>query len=182
MEIKKKDWEQLTPFNKKVFYTLIMAGFVLNALILVVPIYSLQVFDRVLTSQSLDTLFLISMIVLFLLIIQSILDILKNRYLHQKSAKLDALISSFFYQRLTISNGKNSASLQDVREIKSFMTSPAFSLAFDMIWAPLFLLVMFLLHPVVGFVGLSAVLSVANQDNCVLGDGATGRPSILTKY
>ncbi|EGU36561.1 putative type I secretion system, ATP-binding protein [Vibrio sp. N418] len=160
MEIKKKDWEQLTPFNKKVFYTLIMAGFVLNALILVVPIYSLQVFDRVLTSQSLDTLFLISMIVLFLLIIQSILDILKNRYLHQKSAKLDALISSFFYQRLTISNGKNSASLQDVREIKSFMTSPAFLLAFDMIWAPLFLLVMFLLHPVVGFVGLSAVLLV----------------------
>lgn len=161
MEIKNLDWEQVSPFNKKMFSTLIVAGFFLNALILVVPIYSLQVFDRVLTSRSLDTLFLISLIVLFLLIIQSALDIQKNRYLHKKSAKLDALASSYLYQNQSTAMGKDTASQQDIREIKTFIISPALSNAFDMIWAPLFLLVMFSLHPIVGFVGLSAVLAVA---------------------
>ena len=162
MEVKGNNWQQLTPFNKNIFSTLIVAGFFLNALILVVPIYSLQVFDRVLTSRSLDTLFLISAIVLFLLIIQSTLDILKNKYLYKKSAQLDALTSSYLYQHQSSQNGKNSASLQDIKEIKSFMVSPAFALAFDMVWAPLFLAVMFVLHPIVGLVGLCAVLSVAS--------------------
>ncbi|MFA0414583.1 type I secretion system permease/ATPase [Vibrio renipiscarius] len=160
MEIKKVDWRSLSPFNKTTFYTLIIAGFFLNSLILVVPIYSLQVFDRVLTSRSLDTLFLISAIVLFLLIIQSALDIIKNKYLYKKSARLDALASSYLYQNLIHAMPSDQASQQDIREIKTFMVSPAFASAFDMIWAPLFLMVMFFLHPIIGLVGLSAVIVV----------------------
>lgn len=158
MEINKSHWNEITPFNKKIISSLIFAGFFLNILILVVPIYSLQVFDRVLTSRSLDTLFLISGIVFFLLFIQAALDILKNRYLHIKSAKLDALLSGQLFAASAYSS--TNATLRDVKEVKSFMISPAFSLPFDIIWTPIFLSVMFILHPIVGIVGLSAITLV----------------------
>ncbi|MGF1910623.1 ATP-binding cassette domain-containing protein [Vibrio kasasachensis] len=158
MDINKSHWNEITPFNKKIISSLIFAGFFLNILILVVPIYSLQVFDRVLTSRSLDTLFLISGIVFFLLFIQAALDILKNRYLHIKSAKLDALLSGQLFAASAYSS--TNATLRDVKEVKSFMISPAFSLPFDIIWTPIFLSVMFILHPIVGIVGLSAITLV----------------------
>ncbi|MBA5762554.1 ATP-binding cassette domain-containing protein [Vibrio sp. 404] len=158
MDINKNHWNEITPFNKQIISTLIFSGFFLNILVLAVPIYSLQVFDRVLTSRSLDTLLLISAIVFFLLLTQSTLDVLKNRYLYKKSTKLDALLSSHLF--VTNITSANKPTLQDVKEIKSFMVSPAFSLPFDIIWTPIFLLVMFILHPIVGLLGLSAILLV----------------------
>ncbi|HAS63494.1 MAG TPA: ATP-binding protein [Vibrio sp.] len=159
MDINKSHWCEITPFNKQIISTLIFSGFFLNILILAVPIYSLQVFDRVLTSRSLDTLLLISAIVFFLLFTQAMLDILKNRYLYKKSAKLDALLSSQLFAAPLSS--PNNPTLHDVKEVKSFMVSPAFSLPFDIIWTPIFLTVMFILHPIVGLLGLSAISLVS---------------------
>ncbi|GAB2663878.1 type I secretion system permease/ATPase [Vibrio panuliri] len=158
MDITQSQWSEISPFNRRVVLTLIFAGFFLNLLILVVPIYSLQVFDRVLTSRSMDTLLLISAIVFFLLVIQAAMDILRNRYLYKKSVHLDALLSSHLFALNTIQ--PQQPTLHDVKELKAFMVSPAFLLPFDLIWTPLFILVLFSLHPLIGALALISICLV----------------------
>lgn len=155
------NWPELSPFRREVILVLLGIGLFLNLLILAIPIYSLQVFDRVLTSRSLDTLLLISLIVLFLLTIQATLEILKNKYLQHNAIKLDALASSTLFKMSTTRHEGKKTHLSDIKELKTFFQSPAFSVMFDIIWIPLFLIVMFILHPLVGSVGLLAVLAVS---------------------
>lgn len=160
MDINKYEWKNLTPFSKKVLAYLLFVGLILNCLVLVIPIYSLQVFDRVLTSRSIDTLLLLSGIGLFLLVIQAALDVIKQHFLFSNAARLDAITSSYLYKSLPIQKVENIASQSDVREIKNFITSPAFSSAFDIVWTPIFIGVMFILHPYIGALGLAAVIVV----------------------
>ncbi|ROV59177.1 ATP-binding cassette domain-containing protein [Vibrio ponticus] len=160
MNISTNEWKTLTPFNSKVVTYHLLIGLVLNILVLVIPIYSLQVFDRILTSRSIDTLIALSSIALFLLFIQVILDILKSRYAFKKSVQIDAIFSSYLYKSLPISSGNNLPSQNDVREIKSFVVSQSFSSAFDIVWTPIFILVMFALHPVIGALCLGAIILV----------------------
>ncbi|WP_260258764.1 type I secretion system permease/ATPase [Vibrio intestinalis] len=155
------NWPELSPFRREIILVLLGLGLFLNLLILAIPIYSLQVFDRVLTSRSLDTLLLISLIVLFLLTIQAILEVLKNKYLQHNAIKLDALASSTLFTLMASHPQGNKTNLHDIKELKTFLQSPAFTVMFDIIWIPLFLVVMFILHPIVGSVGLIAVLAVS---------------------
>ncbi|MEF1307158.1 hypothetical protein QTO17_35405, partial [Vibrio owensii] len=70
-------WNNLSPFTFKALGPMTLVSAAINALMLVVPIYSLQLFDRVLSSRSTDTLFLLTVIALFLLISQALLDTLR---------------------------------------------------------------------------------------------------------
>ncbi|RJX70225.1 ATP-binding cassette domain-containing protein [Vibrio sinensis] len=160
MNINNFSWKEFSPFNKKNVVVLLGISLFLNILVLAIPIYSLQVFDRVLTSRSFDTLFLISAIVVFLVTIQSALDVLKNYYLQRRATKLDTFASITLYSGINTDTPSNQVSHKDIKELRSFMTSPAFSVVFDILWTPIFIIVMFILHPIVGIVGLSATLLV----------------------
>jgi len=133
-------------------------SFVINALILVVPLYTLQLFDRVLSSRSVDTLYMLTMAAIGLLLIQALLDGVRSRILVRLGLKLETNLSGPALAATidaAARTGRPSAqSLRDVSEVRQVLASPSLYALFDAPWAPVFLVVLFLLHPMVGAVAL----------------------------
>ncbi|WP_063344663.1 type I secretion system permease/ATPase [Vibrio jasicida] len=156
-----KSWSNLSPFTFKALGPMTLVSAVINALMLVVPIYSLQLFDRVLSSRSTDTLLLLTAIALFLLISQALLETLRQKYTQRKALQFESESAQWLYQLCGQHyDTKTRYVFNDINEIRALLMSPGFFVAFDLPWTPLFLLVMFMLHPIIGLVGLIAVICV----------------------
>ncbi|MEM7653687.1 MAG: ABC transporter transmembrane domain-containing protein, partial [Pseudomonadota bacterium] len=134
----------------------------INALLLVVPLYSLQVFDRVLGSRSLDTLYLLTFVAVMLLGFQSLIDGVRMSLLGRIGQKLEeelrGPVLSSMVRDAARTRTTSAQSSRDLVEIRNALSSPVAYGFFDTPWAPLFLLVLFLLHPILGFVALGGAL------------------------
>ncbi|MDN2481574.1 type I secretion system permease/ATPase [Vibrio agarivorans] len=154
-------WRALSPFTFKALGAVIVVSSIVNLLMLVVPVYSLQLFDRVLSSRSVDTLLLLTLIAVFLLICQSLLDNLRQKYAQKQAVRFDAQCSQALHRHtVQASKHEHRYIFNDVSEVRALLASPNFFVTFDLPWTPIFILVMFFLHPIIGAVGLTAVCTV----------------------
>ncbi|MGK9237334.1 type I secretion system permease/ATPase, partial [Inquilinus limosus] len=147
-------------------------SFVINLLVMVSPIYSYQIFDRVLGSAHVETLVFLTLVACFAFIILGWLDGLRSALL--------ARIGTRFERQLAgplVETGVNGAvlgapvggqALRDLAQIRAFIGGPAIGPLFDAPWAPVFIIVMFFLHWALGVTALvSAIvlfgLALANE-------------------
>lgn len=137
----------------------------LNLLLLTVPLYSLQVFDRVLVSRSEATLLVLTVIAVGALLTQLLLDIVRGRLLLLAGAKLERLVGPAVLAG-TLRSALNSThadatGLNDVAQLRSFLSGGVLSALFDAPWAPLYLGLIALLDPGLGIITFVGALSLA---------------------
>ena len=144
---------------------LIIAAFSLaiNVLTLVSPLYMMQLFDRVLSSRSGDTLIMLTIIVGGALAVLSLIDGIRSQILARIGTWLDErmgpIVLGGALQTALRSDGVRAAQgMRDLATIRGFLTGPAITPLMDAPWAPLFLLSLFTLHPILGFVGLGGAV------------------------
>lgn len=129
---------------------------IVNLLMLTIPIYMLQIFDRVLASHSYDTLIYLTLIALGALMVLGLLDIARSRILIRVSHWLDNQLSPFALIKSadeTLQGGQYaSQSLRDIGSIRKFLSGAAIFALFDAPWVPLYLAVVFLLQPILGII------------------------------
>jgi ATP-binding cassette subfamily C protein EexD len=146
----------------------------INVLFLVPAIYMLQVYDRVLTSGSRPTLLMLTLIVLFLLATLGALEWIRTQIMVRLSQRIDALLGDrlfdLSFRQALVSGGAQSGAqpLQDLQGLRQFATGPGLLAFFDAPWMPLYLLVMFAMHPWFGWLGVLAAaallgISIANE-------------------
>ncbi|MGB1025965.1 MAG: ATP-binding cassette domain-containing protein, partial [Rhodospirillaceae bacterium] len=133
-----------------------------NVLALTVSIYMLQVMDRVIMSRSLETLFFLTLLALAALVTFGILDWSRNRVMNRLAQWLEDRLSGPL-ARLRLYNslhlpGVGQDPVQDLRHVSATMVSPAFLALFDSPWAPLYLGLIFLLHPALGWLALAGMI------------------------
>ena len=139
----------------------------INLLMLVPTFYMLQLYDRVVGTGSTSTLVALTVIMLFLLGTMGGLEWVRSRILVRVGARIDALLGSRLYdvsfKRALYTGGAqaNTQPLQDLNGLRSFLTGSGLFAFFDAPWLPLYLLVMFMFHPLIGVVGLVAALILA---------------------
>ncbi|MDQ0995845.1 ATP-binding cassette subfamily C protein [Phyllobacterium ifriqiyense] len=135
----------------------------INILQLTVPLYMLQVHDRVLNSRSTDTLLMLTILAIGALVVFGILEFIRALSFQAMGSALvrrlnlpvlTAAVQASVDQGLP----KATQSLRDLTELRSFLTSSAVSAPLDAAWSPIFLGVLFLLHPVFGIIGIVAVI------------------------
>ena len=137
---------------------------VINLLMLVPPLYMLQVYDRVIQSGSMPTLWMLSLIMVFLLAIMGVLEWVRSQMLVRISNRFDQLLSHRLYrismQQALYSGGANTQAqpLQDLLGLRQFLTGNGLFAFFDAPWLPIYIVVMFLLHPVFGWFGVGATI------------------------
>lgn len=144
----------------------VAAGFSMcvNLLVLAGPMFSLQVFDRVLTSRSLETLAMLLALALVALAALSWLDSIRTQLLSHGAARLEA--SAFGrVLRATIESGPWAAKpyaygLRDLRVLRQFLGSAAMVAFIDMPWCPIFVGVLYLFHPSFGLVAVAGVTAL----------------------
>lgn len=135
-----------------------------NLLLLAPSIYLLQIYDRVLSSRSGDTLLMLTLIVAFTVVVGGVLDALRRAALGRMGEWLEeelhpAALSACFKYAYEGDRARASEAYRDLATLRQFAQSGACSTLFDALWTPLFLGVLFLVHPLLGVIGaLSALL------------------------
>lgn len=134
----------------------------INALVLVSPIYMLQIYDRVLQTFRVETLIYLSLIAAACVMALGIFDGLRGIAVTRlgrwwdETARGDIFDAALSAARL---KGPNAgASLQDLQQVRSFVGSPSMLPFFDAPWTPLFVALIFLLHPLLGLLAIFSAL------------------------
>lgn len=148
--------------------TLVMVGLfsaAVNILMLTGPIYMLQVYDRVLASGSVATLQGLFLIVVILYGFLGLYDFLRARLLSRGAYQLDKRIGSEAFNVFLKDGigrdrmGQNPP--RDLDTVRGFLTSPAIQGLFDLPWIPVFLIIVFFLHPLLGWLTTAGAAVVA---------------------
>ena len=151
----------------------------INLLLLVPPLYMLQVFDRVLASRSVETLAVLTVAAIVALVVMALLDVLRARLLAASGAALDRslgprVLDGLLAQTARLSGGAYLNGLRDVNTLRTFLAGAGLMALFDAPWLPFFLLVIFLFHPILGIVAV--VGAVAMLTLAVLNERLTRAP------
>lgn len=134
-------------------------GFFVNLLYLSLPLYQAQIFDRVISSGNFDTLMALTLIVCFMFIFQSLLDFLRSRLLMVIAARLSTTLGRPVFEAAVekaLKSGTASASMamRDLNGLRGFVAGGAITLPMDVAFTPILLIVLYLLHPLYGLVGI----------------------------
>jgi PrtD family type I secretion system ABC transporter len=142
-------------------YFVSAAGFslVLNVLMLVPALFMLQVFDRVLTSRSIETLIMLVVLSVGALLFMAYLDVIRARLLTAAAVSLEKVLgprvlADMIRRNAAPGTGEALHGLRDVNSLRAFLTGPGILSLFDSPWVVIYLLIIFLFHPVLGMVAL----------------------------
>lgn len=132
---------------------------VANVLMLAPTLYMLQVYDRVLTSQSELTLLVMSLLTLFLFAVMAFAEWMRSRLLVGTGVRLDEQLSTqvfnaSFEANLSQSGASPARAFGDLIQIRQFLTGNGIFAFFDAPWTPIYMAVLFFLHPWLGVLGL----------------------------
>jgi PrtD family type I secretion system ABC transporter len=133
--------------------------------LLAMPLYLFQVYDRVLTSRSVETLVAVTVIACIVLVAFGLLDTLRQILLARIGVRFEARVSgAFFAGELSLPRNTSATSLHQLAEIRKLIASSVFPSLFDLPVMLVFLLLVFLIHPVLGaivLVGMTLLLCTA---------------------
>ena len=138
-------------------------SFFINGLMLTVPLYMLQIYDRVLVSRSESTLVMLTVATLGLLLSFGLLEWARSRVLIRVSTRLDdqvnrPVLAAMLTRRLHGKSDGAGQPLHDLETFRNFLTGAGLLSFFDAPWTPLFIAVIFLFHPLLGFVALTGAI------------------------
>ena len=130
-----------------------------NVLMLAPTLYMLQVYDRVMHSQSELTLIFLSLLTLFLFAIMAFAEWMRSRLLVRTGVRLDSQLSTLvfnasFEAHLSQSGSNPSRAFGDLIQIRQFLTGNGIFAFFDAPWTPIYMAVLFFLHPWLGVLGV----------------------------
>lgn len=130
---------------------------VINLLYLSSPLYLMQIYNRVLVSENVTTLVLLTLILVCALLTMGALDALRAQLLVRAGMKLDRSLAGRVFDALVrksarLGFSKGSQTLRQLDQFRTFITGPGIYFAFDLPWIPLYLLLLFFIHPVLGAV------------------------------
>ena len=135
-------------------------SFFINVLMLTASLYSMQLFDRVLTSRSTNTLVYLTILAILCFTILWLLDLARGQVMASISAWFDdrlgpRLFAGSVAGHAPLATGPSSTQpLRDLGTLRGFLIGPSLFPILDAPWSPVLLIVLFLLHPLIGIVAL----------------------------
>ncbi|MEJ6782184.1 type I secretion system permease/ATPase [Aminobacter sp. Piv2-1] len=167
---------------------LVMFSLLSNLLLLVGALYMLQVYDRVLASGSMDTLMLLTAMALAAIAVYGLFEQARRLILGRIGAWLEnelcgPVIRRSMDARLAGAAGAD-AGLKDVADLRAFIGGEGILAFLDAPWTPVFLTIVWLLHPGLGMLatGGAVALFVAALANDFLTRGRQQRASLIMRH
>ncbi|WP_231139274.1 type I secretion system permease/ATPase [Pseudomonas fluorescens] len=139
---------------------------VINILALIGPVFMLEVYDRVIPSQSIPTLVALGLLALGVYALSGLLDIIRSRVMVRIASSLDLALSAKVFNVIagaslkTPITGDALKPAQELDQIRGFIGGPGLVAFFDLPWMPVYLAVCFYIHPLFGLLaaGLMIIL------------------------
>jgi len=151
--------------GKRPFIVAAVFSFFTNILYLALPLYTFQVYGRVMISQNQYTLWMLTLITAFVFYVSSAIDDYRARILINYGVVLDQRVSGHIFSGLfdAAVRGDPSARSQALRDLDTFrqtLTGVAAAAFFDLPWMPVFIIVLFLIDPLIGTLALVGGLAL----------------------
>jgi ATP-binding cassette subfamily C exporter for protease/lipase len=164
---------------RRSFYALAAFSGVINVMMLTPAIYMLQVYDRALVSRNVTTLGMLTVLVVGLFLLMSALEMTRTRVLIRVGNCLDMalnrrIFSAAFERNLSRAGGNPAQALQDLAQVRQFLTGNGLFAFFDAPWTPIYLVVCYLIHPWLGLVTTIGSLTLVGL--AYLTEKATQKP------
>ncbi len=158
---------------KHSFISIGVFSFFINILMLVPALYMLQVYDRVVTSRSEETLVMLTLIVVWLFMTMGVLEFIRSRILIRVGNRLDQymnvnLFASMFDRTVKEPGNDSAQPINDMNNLRQYMSGNGPFAFFDAPWLPIYIAILFMFDPYFGIFGIVAaiilfLLAVANE-------------------
>jgi ATP-binding cassette subfamily C protein PrsD len=125
----------------------------INGLALAGPVYMLVIYERLLPARDVGVLVLITLLMLLLYALSAWLDVLRQVHMLRGARRIDRLLSARAAR-------KRSFPIRDIDQVRAFLAGYGPSALCDLPWVPLYLVLMFLLHPLLGALTLAGALAL----------------------
>jgi PrtD family type I secretion system ABC transporter len=150
---------------KQGFVVVFCFAFAVNIAMLLTPLYSLQVLDRVIGSGNLHTLLMLSLVIGSIYFVYTLLQIARSFTLIKIGEWLDNHMSPLLFSHAVASAAKKQGSsasqlLRDFQTVKTFVTSTGINTLFDAPWTIAYIAVIFMIHPYIGFLTVIGAIIV----------------------
>ena len=137
-------------------------SFISSGLMLVVPLFTLQVLDRVLSTRSIDTLVVLTSAAVFVVLVIALLYQVRDRIMARVVMKIDSDLGPALFRKNLQENAftgmpENNHLISDIRKLRYFLTGSSLYNLFELPWTPLFIGIVFAFNPVLGAVVTMAV-------------------------
>lgn len=142
----------LREYGRPYCRALLIYSVITNLMILAPSFHMLQVYDRVLASGSGPTLFYITVIVLFALAVYCVAEAARLRIANRLAAQYSVGVAQKMFAQLanqTQGPAATGAALRDYGTVKQFLAGKVFVALFDLPFIPLFLVLLYIVHPTV---------------------------------
>ncbi len=151
---------------KRTFVVSVLFSLAVNLMILVSPLYMMQIYNRVLPSRSESTLIMLTLLVVFALAALATLEAVRALVFVRIGGTVERdlnelVIDSSFSNMLDQYSTTYDHALRDFDTIRQFVWSAMPANLLDMLWVPLFVLCVFLLHPLLGLIALGGAVGLA---------------------
>ena len=152
-------WAALSGFKRE-FWSVGLFSLSANAMNLAPSLYMLQVYDRVMVSQSGLTLLFSTMILVVMLGLMGFFEWARSRLLVRVGVRIDERLSprlfhACFDEQLKQASLNPTQAFSDLTNLRQFLTGNGVFAFFDAPWLPIYLAVLFLLHPLLGWLGVT---------------------------
>jgi len=139
-----------SPYYVRILVATFIFSAAMNILQLSMPLYSLQVFSRAIPSENVDTVVMLTVLVVIALSMIALLETVRTRLLTRCANALEVA-----WRRRLSSDVLDAAArgrpepgpLNDLMEVKGTIVRPTFGALMDMPWTPLYVVGIYLIHP-----------------------------------
>ncbi|MGJ8573380.1 MAG: type I secretion system permease/ATPase [Hoeflea sp.] len=152
---------RLQSIVRRALFDIGVFSLLINLLMMAMPLYLLQVYDRVLPSASIETLVYLSLIAIGALVFLGLMEVIRSLYAQRVAAGFERSLASTLFGSILSSKAGTSGDTQPLRDlgsVRGFIASKGLTALFDLPFAPLFVGLLFLVHPALFWITLAGVI------------------------
>lgn len=154
--------------SKKIYYDCILASILINLFVLATPMFTMNVYDRVIPNNAQETLLVFTIGIVLVFLIDSFLKFVRSYFLELAGKKSDVIMSSIIFERvldLKMSShpksvGSFANNLKSFDTIRGFLTNATLTVLIDFPFAILFLIVIFYLAGAMVLVPICIIIAI----------------------
>ncbi|MCA8926443.1 MAG: type I secretion system permease/ATPase [Alphaproteobacteria bacterium] len=152
---------------RRAMFAVAIFSIVLNLLMLTVPIYMMQMYDRVLPTRHTDTLLLLSLMALVALMVMAAMEVVRSRIMVRLGTWIDRQLSGPLLMVSMVESLRRSgagiqaaSALRELNTLRQFVTGPGVFPLLDAPWVPIYIAIIFFLHPLLGWLSIAGAVVV----------------------
>jgi len=160
-------WDTLK-LSRSIYRDVIWASLLINIFVLATPLFTMNVYDRVIPNNAEETLIVFTIGIVFVYLLDFFLKFTRSYMLELAGKKSDIIMSSIIYEKvmnLKLSNhpqsvGSFANTLKDFEAVRSFFTTATMTALIDLPFAILFLIVIYYIGGVLVLVPLTTMVLI----------------------